>query len=294
VRSIQPLAKEETVTLSLSSIINKFDVRVALDQDRVLQFAGMYEAGVYLPPVRVVAIPTNPNKPQEYAFVDGRHRAEARKYLNLTDIDAVIVSEDSPVELFALALEANWGGAKPPTQADIVHTIVRMLESGGSFTTISSRLEFLPKGARRAYLADAQAIISKRRIGQALDAIAGGARISEAADKFKLKDKFLKDVLEGKKGTWGKSRTQEVELATELKSYISSVLLKANSGIGTKMRHLLERVDAGEVSAQMAHSIIKAWRDHLRKTSLGIDDWDARLQAITNEQKRALDAPKQQ
>jgi hypothetical protein len=272
--------------IPLANIVNKFDVRVALDQDRVIQFAGMYEAGLELPPIRVVKLDED-----TYAFVDGRHRAAGRGYLGLTDVEAIVSNgslRDDPVELYAQALEANWGGAKPPTREDITHTLVRMLEAGAQRSVIYERLSFLPKGAARAYLADAHSKISRRRIGKALDAISDGLTVEEAAKTNKLKPRQLKDILKGKKGKWGKNRSDEVQLANDIKAYISAQLFSANTGISKKLLDMFRKVDSGEVSAAAAAGVIKAWKEHLRKTSLRVDDWTARLNAITEEQAKAV------
>ena len=37
---------ENVQLIPIKSIVNKFDVRVALDEDRVIQFAGLYDGGV--------------------------------------------------------------------------------------------------------------------------------------------------------------------------------------------------------------------------------------------------------
>lgn len=283
------VAKPQKIELiKLDQIVNKFDVRVALDNDRVIQFAGLYEGGVSLPPVRLVKTDES-----EYAYIDGRTRGAARAYLNLLDVPAVICNgslRDNPVELFAEALESNWGGAKPPSQLDIQHTIVRMLECGASQTTIRTRLHFLPNGVARAHVATARGTLSKRRLSKALDAVAEGLSVPAAAEQFKLNVDIVKNAISGKKGKWGKNRSDEVQLATDLKSYISKALFSANAGIGKKIEGLLKKVDDGDVSSKTASGVIKAWHEHLRKTSIRIADWDARLNAITSEQDKAVAA----
>ncbi len=272
--------------IPLANIVNKFDVRVALDQDRVVQFAGMYESGVDLPPIQVVQLDED-----TYAYVDGRTRAAARAYLNLTDIAAIVQNgslKDNPLELYAQALEANWGGAKPPTRNDIAHTILRMLESGATRKEITERLSFLPHGSARAYLADAQSTISKRKISRALDLIGEGATVEQASSECRIKLELMKDVISGKKGKWGKSRSDEKALTIAIKGYLSKVLFAANAGIAKKIGDLFAKVDSGEVSAAAAAGVIKAWKEHLRRTSLRIDDWQARLNAITAEHEKAI------
>lgn len=277
--------KEKVETLLLSSIKNKFDVRVALDQDRVLQFAGMYEGRQELPPIEVVKIDD-----EDYAFIDGRHRAEARKYLNLTDIQAVVRSgslRDDPAALFGRALKANWGGSQPPTREDIQHTILRMLEAGVSRIEIEGILSFIPKGSLRAYTAHSLNQISKRKIAKALDAIADGSNIEQAAKKVGLKADRLKEIVAGKKGTWGKGRSEESHFTTGIKAYISQVSQSTNNGIAKKVQFTLQKVDDGEISLKGATEVITFWKKHVANTTRRIADWEARLDSIAASQAKS-------
>lgn len=284
-RTVTPTAPEKVEMIPLTAIVNKFDVRVVLDQDRVIQFAGLYQGGVKLPPVRLVRIDED-----TYAYIDGRTRGAARAYLNLPDVPAVICNgslRDNPFELFAEALESNWGGAKPPTQEDIVHTILRMLELGTTHKEIKYRLSFLPNGAITAYITWAKSVLLKRRISRALDSVAEGMPSDEAARTFKVKPDHLKNVITGKKGKWG-ARSQETQLIVEMKQYISRSLSKTNNGIGMKLSFLLKKVEEGEISGKAAIGVVKSYQEHLRKTAIRVEDWQARLTAISAEQDKAV------
>ena len=280
----------EAISLPLDQIKNKFDVRVALDQDRVIQFAGLYEGGIELPPIEVVRLADD-----EYAFIDGRHRAAARQYLNLTNVMAVVRNgnlKDNPGALFALALQANWGGAQPPTRNDIQHTVLRMLEAGVSRKDIESVLSFIPRGSLRSYTAHALNRMNRRHIGVALDAIREGLPIEKAAARASVKLETLKDVIAGKKGKWGRNRTDENQHIIDLKVYISQSLRSANTGIGKKITDLLLKVSDGEISAKGAAIVIKAYREHIRKTGLNITDWESRLNNLaTHDPKPVVVTP---
>lgn len=209
------IIKENIEMIPLSAILNKFDVRIALDNDRVVQFAGLYQGGVNLPPVRIVRLDED-----TYAYIDGRTRGAARAYLNLKDIPAVICNgslRDDPVELFAEALESNWGGAKPPSQADVIHCVLRMLELGASQSAIRERLNFIPSGAASAYISSARSVLQKRRLTKALDAVAEGMTVESASQMFKCKLDRLKNAISGKKGTFGEHRSSEQQVAVEIK-----------------------------------------------------------------------------
>lgn len=272
------MSREVVKTILLSQIANRFDVRVKLDEDRVVQLAGFYEVGMKLPPIRVVKL-----EEDSYAYIDGRHRGAAREYCNLKDIKAVVYESNDPAELYAQALEANWGGSKPPTRDDITHTIIRLLELGATQTSIRERLAFLPSGALRAYISSARSTIMKRKISKALDAIGDGTTLNEAASMYKIPPDSLKDVVSGKKGKWGVGRSDEKEFAVAVKAYITNELKSANSGISKKVEFMLHKVEEGEMSYQEAYGVIKAWGEHLRKTAIRVADWKARLNAISGE-----------
>lgn len=272
--------------IPLSKIINKFDVRTEIDQDRVIQFAGIYEAKeVELPPVKLIALD---EEEHQYAYLDGRHRGAARAYLNLPDVPAVICTKyNDELELYQEALISNWGGAKPPTREDIAHTIIRMMELGATQKTIREYLSFMPRGSLDAYMAWAKGVLYKRRLSRALDAIGSGSTVEAAATQYKLKIENLKDVISGRKGKWGQSRSDEQQTINEMKTYISHVLFSANVGISKRMSRLLKQVEDGEISSEGASKVIKIWKEHLRKTGLRIDDWTNRLDTMVASQERS-------
>ena len=276
--------KAKVTMIRLDQIENRFDVRIKLDEDRVLQLTGCYEAGVELPPVKLVQLGED-----RYAYVDGRHRGAARAYCKFTDVPAVIVDNpNDPADLFAQALEANWGGSQPPTRGDISHTVMRMLELNATQTAILARLSFVPAGSLKAYIASARGVIMKRRIAKALDSIGEGSKIDEAASKFKIPLESLKDVVQGKKGKWGKGRANELDEAIAFKAYISGTLRGANTGISKKIEFMLTKVESGEMSYKVAYDVIRSWSEHLRKTGIRIADWRARLNAIAGEADKAV------
>lgn len=268
---------KNTVMIPVDKIINRFDVRVNLDDDRVLQFVGMYEAGVELPPVRVIELADG-----KYAYVDGRTRGAALAVMGRKQVEAVIMVDGlSTCELYAEALRSNWGGAKPPTRSDITHTITRMLESGETPTAIRKGLDFLPRGAINAYIATAQGILTKRRISVALDHVAEGrTTLKEAAMESKIDLPALRMALKGKNKGF-RSRDEQAERAHDLQLHILHSLQKANLSIGMKVSDMLQEVEHGDMSPVLAEKVIRSWFNHLRKATLKATDWNQRLENIT-------------
>jgi hypothetical protein len=229
-----------------------------------------------LPPVSLVELSED-----RYAYIDGRTRGAARAYLNLPDVPAIVSQnpEDASA-LFVQALAANWGGAKPPTRGDIIHTITRMREAGASQKQVRESLTFVPPGSLRAYMASSSHVIMNRKIAKSLDAIAAGHTIEEAAKMYAVPVPNLQDVVSGKKGKWGHGRSDEADYVLGLKNYISRDLRSSNSGISKKMTDLLMKVDNGEVSVKAAEGVLRAWAEHLRKSNIRAVDWQSRLTAL--------------
>ncbi len=271
--------KENIVKIPLDKIVNRFDVRVELDNDRVVQFIGMYESGVDLPPVRVIELADG-----KYAYVDGRTRGAALASMGRKEAEAVIMVDGlSTGQLYGEALRSNWGGAKPPTRADITHTILRMLEAGETPTTVRKELTFLPRGSINAYIATAQGMLTKRRIAVALDEIAEGkSTLSDAAKGAGMDVSALRVALKGKNKGY-RSRTEQQERTHELQLHIMHSLQSANLSIGMKVSELLQEVEHGEMNPLLAEKVIKSWFNHLRKATIRATDWNQRLENITSQ-----------
>lgn len=268
-----------TKTIKIECIHNQFDVRKSLNDDRVIQLAELYNNGQKLPPITVVPTEVVDGE-QQYAFVDGRHRAAALDFLNIKVIEAIVKSAtmltNQPL-LYAEALRANWGGALPPNRADIEHSITRMLESGAKNKDVKDLLNFLPVGTVNLYLKNCYSTIRKRKISLALEAVSGGSRINEAADKYELDVDVLKDALSGKKRKLSKS---EGSVFGDMKMYIGVKLKGANNGIAKKIETLLKQVEEGEVRASVVEKVVDVWEQHLKGTQHRIRDWRERISHV--------------
>lgn len=278
--------KQKTSIIPLAQIENKFDVRIKLDEDRILILVGLYEGGIELPPIKVVRLDDD-----KYAYVDGRHRGAARAYLNQPDIEAIVLTQDrlgDPIGLFVEALQANYGGAKPPTRDDVAHTVIRMMELGAKQVEIKERLSFMPIGSINMYIGWAKGVLHKRKMRSALDLIADGSSVNDAAAEVKLKPDVIRDFLQGKKRKWGKDTSSEKQQCNELKIHISKSLRTANSSIGKKIEGLLKAVDDGEISLKVAESVVNAWESHLSRTLIRVKDWQSRFVAVASNQSAGV------
>lgn len=166
-----------------------FNVRKHLDEDRVIQFAQLMEAGVEFPPIEATV---------DNEVVDGRTRLEAYKLVGKDQIMVKIVPNRNPVDMIGHAIAANLGGAKPPSQVDLRYGIEQMLLEGASETKIKDLIP-LPGEVVRRYITDARSTIRKRRIEKAIDSMVNENKsLLDAASDNSLTLKELKGALETK------------------------------------------------------------------------------------------------
>jgi ParB-like nuclease domain len=278
--------RQVTTKIKIIEIINKFDVRKALNDDHIIQLAELIQNGVKLPPILVIAL-----RGGGYAFVDGRHRAAAHALLNIEVVEAVVKAEGSMTELqlMAEALKSNWGGALPPNQEDIRHTIIKLIEDGAKEKVIAEALKFLPHGMFRRYMKDATSVVNKRNTAKALEAIADGMNIPDAAKRFKLKEDSLRDAIMGRKRKWG--GTEEIRIQGEARAYINTAMRSVNNGIGKKIQVLIWKVEHGEIQPSVAAEAIELWASKLNGTMHRLKDWRERLQAAIHNPQTEEDEP---
>lgn len=261
------------VSLPIQDIANRFDVRKELDEDNIIRLAELYQNNVDLPPIQVTLING------VYCYVDGRHRAQARLMLDMPTIDCEIVTETDTLQLYADALRANYGGAKPPTRADIEHTIKCMVEAGARETHIKAKLDFLPAGVIRVYMNTVKSSINKRRMAAALDAITEGMTLVDSAEKYGLEIDALKDALQGKKKRFGGSQTG---FLTDSINAITTTLKSSTAVIAGRMKVLFGKVEDGEATIETAARVLDHWESKATQSLHRIKDWRERLRAISS------------
>lgn len=267
---------QKILLIAIADIANRFDVRRSLDDDRIIQLAELYRDGAALPPIEIIELA----QAGKYAFIDGRHRAAARALLGETTVPAVIVKNSmQPLELFATALQANWGGAKPPSREDITHTVVRMIELGAKEKDLSDHLSFLPGSSLRHYMKAARALLHGRKMQQALQMVSDGVLIEEAARKVGVGADTIRDAIQGRKRKLSAAGQQNMAVS-DAKTYITRSLRAANSGIAQKIQALMRLVETGEAPAALPHSVIDAWEKHLNGTLHRIRDLRERVNQI--------------
>jgi hypothetical protein len=263
------------ILIKLDRIVNAFDVRTALDDDRVLQFAELYEANADVPPIEVIKTGEN-----NYAFLDGRNRAAGRALCGFTDVLAVVRTDlgNKPSGvLYATALKANFGGSKPPTRADIQHTINRMVEAGESGPAIVRLLDYLPSSIIRKCVDTCKGNIHKKKIQEAIEAVSKGSTVDAAAKKFGLDRVKVSNAISGKKNKWS---TAEGSVLTEGKHLITRYTRPGNYAIGRWIGERMQRAEDGELSPVTVQKLLKSWMSAVKGTEHRIIDWQHRLDNI--------------
>jgi FtsZ-binding cell division protein ZapB len=259
-------------TIRIDSITNRFDVRRKIDEDHVLLLAGLIEAKTQLPPIKVISI-----GPDQYAFIDGRHRAAAYSLVGYETLSASVSSDSGDVaHYFGEAMRSNWGGAKPPLRTDLEYTVTQMLDQSIPTTKIRESLNFIPASLVRQILTNSASMLRKRRINRAMEAVADGSRVADAAQKYGLDPETIKQELLGKKRA---KKDQAIPLS-EIKSYISRVLKAANNGIAKRLETIMKEVEDGETPASTALLAVEAWQNHLRGTLGRMPDWHERVEML--------------
>lgn len=264
-----------TKNIPIANITNRFDVRRKIEEDHVLYLAGLIEGKANLPPIKVITIGED-----QYAFIDGRHRAAAYALLGYDTIPASI-SKDSgdTAHYFGDALRSNWGGAKPPSRTDLEYTVSQMLDRGVSPIKIRESLNFVPASMLRLILTNSHSLLRKKRINKALDAVANGSKLADAAKEFSVEPDALKEAVTGRKRA---ASEQAIPLAS-IKSYISITLRASNTGIAKKIERVIKDVDDGETPSSTATQAIEAWEAHLKNTLNRMKDWKERVQMLENK-----------
>lgn len=271
----------KSLSIPIASIENRFDVRTHLDEDTILNLADLYKSGTRLPPIEVVQFEDG-----TYAYVDGRHRAAARASLGWTDVPAIVNPSNGKdtVPLFAKALQANYGGSKPPTRQDIYHTVQRMVEAGAGKSEIAKALFFMPRTMVDRVVTGALSNAKATKVAKALERVTKGDSIEVAAKAAGVEASAVSEAITGKKRRFAGGG--EASILAEHKSHITRCLRAANSSISQRFLELLKQIEAGEVDPKVGMQILEAWETNVKGTLHRIKDWKERLVFRTSGTRR--------
>lgn len=243
---------KKVVSMKIADIIISHYVRKELDEDRVIFFAELYEAGSDVPPIKV----TMDNK-----LEDGRHRLAALEFLERTDAVCEIVDTVSDVELIKAAYAANLGGSKPPTRQDTEHVAQMLLREG---VTPAKVIDFFsqhyPKSVARTYVDQARFGITREKIRKAKEAVLSGDKtMNKAAEEFGVDIETLKAEVTGTK----KKNKKNTEVR-EFKSVLTTLFRSSSKRWAAQLTKLRIMYENEEVTTQQVDEVLEHL-DHLIK-----------------------------
>ena len=272
--------KRNIVERRLDELIEKFYVRVGLDEERVLFFAELYENGAEVPPLLTT---------KSGILVDGRTRKGGLEVLNRT-VAKCEVMEDLPLaELILIALARNSGGSKPPTHSDTLHTIRLLFDQKMSRRAIVeevSNLIGLPPDSVKKIVDDVQSNMAKERLNRAKTSVIDGVfKIEEAADTYNVSLDSLRQALSGKK-------REEKNRLNVLKGRFRKKFCATSNCVGQTMRQAFVDLQKGDVNVQFVRELLDAVAKNIGNQERTYKDWVKRLVAVADVQSRSSGPPK--
>jgi len=123
------------VSLSEIQLCDELYPRQKVDHIHVLRLMDALKAGVTFPPLRC---------DQNLRLIDGRHRYEAYRRLNVTDVDICIDPVSDDAEFFVKAVEANITHGRPFSPYDLTCIALRLCEDFRYDPTIVAQLLHMP------------------------------------------------------------------------------------------------------------------------------------------------------
>jgi len=256
--------KPKIETVPLKNLKTTLFVRAAINQDNVLMLATLMENGTELDPIKVTP---------EMEVIDGRHRIEAHELLNRTEIRVEIVHLKNELDMISEGFTSNLGGALPPTQADIEHTVGLLLERKVGIGSIAARLH-LPPGMVRSYVNNVKSKIARTKLMNAVNAVVeDGLTAPKAAEKFGVELGKLKSALSGA----GPKPTKEIPDILRALTYN----FKSNSSkTASVIRKLLEKFEDGDVTLKQMREIFEHIDQLQKRSNRSLADWKKRFDAL--------------
>ena len=239
-------------------------VRVALDSDRVLHLAELIEGGVTLDPIKI-----NSNN----VIIDGRHRIEAYLLCGKKVIDAYMVDITDEVEMIAEAFKANTGGAMPPTQADIEHTVELLLEKNGTIKSIAECLS-LPNSLVRKLINSVKLRLTRQKVQKAISAVAdGGLTVAKAAEQYGVDVEQVKELMTSRR------RKKNVGGVQEMKKNFTAMARSSAQKTARALRTLFDKYEDGDVMGRQVKDLLDQLDKLHKQSGRSLGGWRQRLEA---------------
>jgi hypothetical protein len=257
---------KKSIDVSIDELQETFDVRKKLDENRIMHFGMLYEAKGEIPPIWITS---------NMEVVDGRHRIAGAKLAGVKTVPCIIIEGKDRAELIVEALKANMGGALPPTKDDFIVSFTQMIEAGMSRTRIIELMaDKLPRSVTRKIVHDVQAMVYKRAVQRAFDAVAQGhMNVVEAAAHFNVEEKGLRTALGGRKKRIVADKFGLDSVTRSMTRRYTSISMSNAKVYG----QLAEALEDGEVSPKTVEKVFDKIDGLLERQRKLVEIWRARL-----------------
>jgi len=260
-------SKKGVVLLPVAELKMVFDVRRTLNEDRVLHFMELYEAGVSLPPIEVIRGTMH--------IHDGRHRKAALDHLDRKSAECVLIEPMEFVDGLIDAFAKNVSDAPfPPSRLDIIFVMRQLLEAGTPNAQVQRRFEaFYRPSSVRDLLKEAHSSIASANMSRAKLAVAhGGLTVKEAAEKHGVAPETLQTEISGVK------KKRKATSVSDLKREISNRHRGNTQKTVGIIRGLLDKFEDGEISEQSVLEVLLHIQHLYSGATKRLDEWFQRLE----------------
>jgi len=253
--------------VAIKDLTSSFFARKELNEDRVIFFGELYEKNVEVDPITAVE--------NTFEVIDGRHRIAGAELVGKETIVAILAKQQARPKLIAAALEANYGGALPPSRADIDYVIRQLIAEKVPVTKICELLAFIPEEILRMHVREVKKREQKRKVTNAISRVVDGATVFEAAREFDIDPKEIKARL-GRKN----SEENGSALFGDDKKRVLQNLRSMGSGIGKTLGNTFPLIESGEVSLEDAQKFAEEIGRRLKLLQKRNRDWLKRFETL--------------
>jgi len=231
---------------------------------------GLIDGGVDVGPITITP---------DFRIIDGRHRAEAYKHLDLTTIKARTEEDGNFLTLTGKALNANIGGSLPPTRRDLEHTMIYLIKNGaGRDKIIDEFSKYLPKSLLRVSYQRGIHAVNKQKINRAISLLTDSPTltIKKVAELVGIDPKHIQNRIDemNKKSANGK-------WLASTKTSLSRRFSHFNKSNGQLVRKIFEDFDDGEISEKELSASLEYLSQLISNQNRVWQDWDKRWRSRT-------------
>ncbi len=266
--------KKDVVLLPVADLTMKFDVRKALNDDRVLFFMERYESGAEVPPIEVVRGTMD--------IHDGRHRKAALEHIGRKHAECILVEPMEYLDQLMDAFGKNVSNSPfPPTRADIVFVMRQLLDADVPNSTIQKRFEIYYKPSHvRKLLKDAHSNVQKAKIAKAKMAVAhAGVSVETAAKEHGVKVEILRDEITGVK------KRRKATSVSDIKTEISNRFRAGAHKNIAVFKDLFDKFEDGEISEKSVLEVLLHVQRLNTDAAKRIDTWLERFRVLKGTAK---------